>query len=94
MRLALLFCATLLLTARAYDAQPEKVDPQDVYLILKGVLEGVQAESHLDLDSIVACIKDSETVFNKLYKAVQLLQTNDFDNVKVSLARAPRKPSS
>ncbi len=54
---------------------------------MKGVVEGLALESQISLDSIKACILDSQLVVNDIKQAVELLQSNELGKVKEGIKK-------
>ncbi|TNV74175.1 hypothetical protein FGO68_gene1519 [Halteria grandinella] len=78
MKVLFLTFATLLLVS----GQSVDIHTKDVYLIVKGVIEGVKVDEHIEVSEIVSCLNDSEELINNLVKAITALETQTFDGVK------------
>lgn len=78
MRIALL---TLLTVSVFANSQQVDIHAKEVYDIVKGVIEGVQVDDHVEVKEIVACLNDSEALINNLVKAIESLETQTFDGV-------------
>ena len=71
MKVLFLTFATLLLVS----GQSVDIHTKDVYLIVKGVIEGVKVDDHIEVSEIVSCLNDSEELINNLVKAITALET-------------------
>ena len=79
--LSIFILSVLAITASA-QINDEK---QNVLKILRGVLEGLAEEAHINVHTIEECVTDSKTVIQDLVDAVNSLKSNDLNRVKVLL---------
>ncbi|CAD8071102.1 unnamed protein product [Paramecium sonneborni] len=79
MKAIMLIVLTLLVLG---NSQSMDIHVKDVYLIVKGVVEGVQVDDHVEVKEIVSCLNDSEELINNIVKAITNLETQTFDGVK------------
>ncbi|CAD8099315.1 unnamed protein product [Paramecium primaurelia] len=79
MKVILLMVLTFLVLG---NSQQIDIHVKDVYLIVKGVVEGVQVDDHVEVKEIVSCLNDSEALIDNIVKAIQNLETQTFDGVK------------
>jgi hypothetical protein len=78
MKVLFLTLVTLILS----NAQSVDIHTKDVYLIVKGVIEGVKVDEHIEVSEIISCLNDSEELINNLVKAITALETQTFEGVK------------
>jgi hypothetical protein len=76
--LSIVLVVGLLVSASA-QSNDEK---ENVIKILRGVLEGLAEEAHINVHTIESCINDSKTVVKDIVDAVNLLKSNELGKVK------------
>ncbi|CAK58903.1 unnamed protein product (macronuclear) [Paramecium tetraurelia] len=79
MKTTLLTVLTLLVLG---NSQQVDIHAKDVYFIVKGVVEGVQVDDHVEVKEIVSCLNDSEALIENIVKAITNLESQTFDGVK------------
>ncbi|CAD8191209.1 unnamed protein product [Paramecium octaurelia] len=79
MKATLLMVLTLLVLG---NSQQVGTHAKNAYLIVKGVIEGVQVDGHVEVKQIMSCLKNSEQLIYTIGKAIENLKTNAIEEVK------------
>ena len=77
----------LLLLATSLALGSVQDDRTVVLQVLKGVVEGIASEAKIDIDAVMVCVHDTETIIQELNEAYKLIKSNKFNNVKEGMRK-------